>query len=332
MDKITIIVPVYNTEIKLLDRCVQSILKQDYDDIEIIIVDDGSDEGTALRCDRYREDNKDFTIQVVHQSNKGLSEARNTGISLCTGEWLYFLDSDDSFEYDGALTYLANIAKETKCDLVVGEYHYRNNKRDNYSPRQGKEWLRRELLSDNPSFAATDILISIKLIRRLGSWFVPKLVHEDEEFTPRLLLHAELVAASPENKTYKRNITVNSIMSSETETAEFSRCFGKFQLSNLILASSCYKDDFTIDRLMKKRAFWITNMAFKAWALHIKDQSLSIQLKEIADKLKYNQCPTGFKKKELTTWICMKIVNIIGIEKYIFVLKSIYLRKGYYKL
>lgn len=94
MDKLSIIIPVYNVE-KYIRRCVESIYAQNYDDIEIILVDDGSKDNSGKICDELAE--KDRRIKVVHKENCGCSMARNTGISLATGKYICFIDSDDEW-------------------------------------------------------------------------------------------------------------------------------------------------------------------------------------------------------------------------------------------
>lgn len=91
----SIIIPVYNTE-KYINKCVSSVLNQSYDDFEIIIVDDGSESQCAKYLDEYSKN--DFRIKVIHQKNKGLGGARNTGIKYAIGDYLFFLDSDDFIE------------------------------------------------------------------------------------------------------------------------------------------------------------------------------------------------------------------------------------------
>lgn len=90
--KISIIIPVYKVE-EFLDECVQSVLKQTYHDLEIILVDDGSPDRCGQMCDAYAE--KDKRIKVVHKENGGLSDARNAGLAVATGDYVAFLDSDD---------------------------------------------------------------------------------------------------------------------------------------------------------------------------------------------------------------------------------------------
>ena len=92
MHKISVIVPVYNVE-NHLEKCVRSIQAQTYDNLEIILVDDGSPDQCGLMCDAFAaEDNR---IRVIHKENGGLSSARNAGIDASTGEYLAFVDSDD---------------------------------------------------------------------------------------------------------------------------------------------------------------------------------------------------------------------------------------------
>ena len=90
--RLSIIIPVYNTE-GTLDRCVRSIVHQDYADWEAILVDDGSPDGCPILCDEWSR--RERRIRVVHQPNGGLSAARNAGIALARGEYLTFVDSDD---------------------------------------------------------------------------------------------------------------------------------------------------------------------------------------------------------------------------------------------
>ena len=94
---ISIIVPVYNI-IEYLPRCVESLRKQTYDKIEILLVDDGSTDGTAALCDALAAE--DVRIRVFHKQNGGSSSARNLGIQEATGEYLGFVDSDDYVEPD----------------------------------------------------------------------------------------------------------------------------------------------------------------------------------------------------------------------------------------
>lgn len=89
---VSVIIPVYNVE-QYIDECINSVVGQSYNNLEIIIVDDGSTDSCGKRCDKW--ENSDSRIKVIHQQNQGLSGARNTAIDICKGEWITFIDSDD---------------------------------------------------------------------------------------------------------------------------------------------------------------------------------------------------------------------------------------------
>lgn len=94
---ISIIVPVYNVEM-YLKRCIETVIKQTYKNLQIILVDDGSNDTSGMICDAYA--NIDNRIQVIHKINGGLSDARNVGIDVATGDYLMFVDSDDWLRED----------------------------------------------------------------------------------------------------------------------------------------------------------------------------------------------------------------------------------------
>ena len=95
MDKITVIMPVYNVQ-DYLREAIESVINQTYQNLEILIIDDGSKDISGKICDEYAK--KDNRIKVIHQENKGLSGARNTGLLNATGKYIMFIDSDDKFE------------------------------------------------------------------------------------------------------------------------------------------------------------------------------------------------------------------------------------------
>ena len=124
---ITIIVPIYNAE-KYIERCIKSIINQSYRDIEIILVDDGSKDRSAIICDEYAK--KDSRIRVIHKKNEGVSKARNVGIDIAKGDYILFADSDDWLELNMCQK-MIDSAIDNKSDIVVCEYnnYYENNKR-----------------------------------------------------------------------------------------------------------------------------------------------------------------------------------------------------------
>ena len=114
---ISIIIPVFNT-IQYLPRCLESVLNQSFTDFELVLVDDGSTDGSGETCDAYAQ--KDSRIRVYHQENGGVSSARNLGLDHATGDWIYFVDSDDEVLPDGLQTLVNCISDEV--DIVMGGY------------------------------------------------------------------------------------------------------------------------------------------------------------------------------------------------------------------
>lgn len=129
--KVSIIVPVYNVE-KFLPKCIESIINQEYKNIEIILVDDGSPDNSGEICEHYKKiDNR---IVVIHKENAGVSEARNTGIDYATGDYICFIDGDDfvmpdyvSYMLELVLRYNADISLTTE---MFGNFDEKQTKKD----------------------------------------------------------------------------------------------------------------------------------------------------------------------------------------------------------
>lgn len=119
-DKISVIVPIYKVE-DYLHRCVDSIINQTYANLEIILVDDGSPDNCPMICDEYAK--KDSRIRVVHKKNGGLSDARNAGIDIATGEYIMFIDSDDFVDIEMMESMMKNMI-DNNVDMVVCNIKY----------------------------------------------------------------------------------------------------------------------------------------------------------------------------------------------------------------
>lgn len=118
--KISVIIPCYNAG-KVLTRCLDSILEQSYSNKEILLVNDGSVDDTAAICDEYAA--KMNCIRVVHQENAGVSAARNTALNIATGEYITFVDSDDTADPE----YLQNLMRWSEYDFVTAGYSWQTS-------------------------------------------------------------------------------------------------------------------------------------------------------------------------------------------------------------
>ena len=117
--KVSIIIPVYQVE-KYIDKCLQSIICQTYEDLDIILVDDGSKDLSGDICEKYSRRGK--RIKVVHKSNGGLMSAWLKGLQFANGEYLFFVDSDDWIDRD-SIEKLVDIAEVTKADIICCNYY-----------------------------------------------------------------------------------------------------------------------------------------------------------------------------------------------------------------
>lgn len=120
---ISIIVPIYNRE-KYLSECIDSILVQSYSDFEVLLIDDGSTDRSGEICDEYAQ--KDARIRVFHKENGGVSSARNVGLDNVQGEWVCFVDSDDTIAAN-YLEVLLKAAVENEADSSMGGFRYINS-------------------------------------------------------------------------------------------------------------------------------------------------------------------------------------------------------------
>lgn len=124
MAKVAVVVPVYKVPFEYLDQCLDSIIHQTYSDLEIIIVDDGSPEEWAAKCDSFRA--LDDRIKVFHKKNGGLSDARNYGLNACTSEWITFVDGDDWIEQDFLESFIERITNSIELSDVYYFSGFRN--------------------------------------------------------------------------------------------------------------------------------------------------------------------------------------------------------------
>ena len=122
-NKLSIIIPVYNVA-EYLTQCLDSVYSQIRDNYEVILVDDGSTDDSGSICEEYKL--KYPQTIVVHKKNGGLSDARNAGIKVATGEYTYFIDSDDWLA-PNAISTLLDYAIENKCEVVQGGLYYAYN-------------------------------------------------------------------------------------------------------------------------------------------------------------------------------------------------------------
>lgn len=193
--KFSIIIPVYNIE-RYIKNCVESVLKQSYKNFEIILVDDGSKDNSGLICNDLKK--MSSKVKVIHQKNKGLSEARNTGIRNSSGDYLMFIDGDD-YLYDlDSLKKLNNIVCKKKYDVVQYNmiHYFENNDKyvhlsqlpEIFSVNSIVDVLNSLNKSNQMSISACDKIIRSDIIKKNKIFFEPGIQSEDIDWSLKLYL------------------------------------------------------------------------------------------------------------------------------------------------
>lgn len=197
---ISVIVPVFNTA-RFLEECIVSIINQSFDDLQIILVDDGSTDGSGQICDRFAE--KDERITVIHQSNAGVSAARNVGLREAKGKYIVFADCDDSLPQDA----YENLIKEVKENYLsmgrirlMSEDGTLQNSLSFGEKEISKDTFLKDLFLENkfPYLGyPTDKLFQMELIKKYGLSFDESIkLNEDRLFVLAYALHCKGVIFS----------------------------------------------------------------------------------------------------------------------------------------
>lgn len=226
LPKISIIIPVYNVA-EYITECLQSVMRQTYKgEIECILVDDcGKDVSVAI-AERLIADYKgaiDFQI-VHHERNRGLSAARNTGTDVATGEYIYYLDSDD-YVSDDCIEKLVKPLKEKEYDIVLGDYEIFGDITDMSLLIEKRE----SIIGNKKIFSAYadrmiyvmawNKLVKLSFLRNNDITFLEGQLHEDDLWTYKCMLHIDSIAIV-HNVTYYYRMRSNSIITDITKIAK----------------------------------------------------------------------------------------------------------------
>ena len=218
MPKVSVIIPIYNTE-EYLPNCIDSILAQTFTDFELILVNDGSTDNSRKICEEYAK--KDARIIVVNKNNEGVTKARERGVDVSRGEWITFIDSDDSIP-NNALNLLHSYTNDT-ADIIIGQIF---SQKDN-DERINIEHYRSLLISGK--------LVSpvAKLIRKelfnSTIFDIPKEINIGED----MLMNVKLAFCSQKeviilkDKIYNYRYRQNSAINTRTRTIEYESKFWK---------------------------------------------------------------------------------------------------------
>ena len=192
--KISVVIPVYNVDI-YLEECLDSLLNQTLKEIEIICVDDGSEDSSLSIMNLYSD--KDSRVHSFSQKNQGVSVTRNNGLEKVVGEYVYFMDSDDYLESDRSLETMYQTASEDKLDLLSFNYRTVGFEEKSYKLSMQSNVIKsgKDSLREN---GKGHVMPWLRLLRReylqeINFRYIPDIAGEDDESLPRLYYDAKRV-------------------------------------------------------------------------------------------------------------------------------------------
>lgn len=225
MTAISVIVPVYNVE-KYVDECIKSILHQNFEDIEIICVNDGTTDGSLKILEKYRK--KDKRLSIISQDNQGLGQARNRGLQYAKGKYVCFVDGDDMLT-EGALESLYKVAQRTRVQMISYEtellyerkeleksenkdlFYYKS--KQYHGIKDGKTYFIEMVENNDYCNAAWLLFLNREWLIKQKIWFYPGIYYEDVLFCLKCFWAAERVIHL-NRKNYIYRIREHSIMTS----------------------------------------------------------------------------------------------------------------------
>jgi len=271
MRKFSIIVPVYNTPEKMLRDCLESVLKQVYENFEVIVIDDGSEGTTASIIDEIAEG--DSRVRVYHEENAGAGESRNKGIELAAGEYIWFVDSDDFVITDRVLEEIAEVLEESKAEVLSLDYTeffsedskpteavYGKLERDKINGKNREEALKTLLSSVRRTFSSSPYnkILKRDFIVRNEIKFAEGVVCEDVYFTAQVVKYAQTFDRYNKAVYAVRRANIGSVTQGGVSrvVTDMVKVF-----DNLMSREEIRQDKYVMNFLSSPYAYWVGKLA-----------------------------------------------------------------------
>ena len=275
---ISIVVPVYNVA-EYLPKTVESVLSQDYDNYELILVDDGSPDECPQLCDEIARNNAKVT--VIHKPNGGLGPARNSGLEKATGDYIYFLDSDDTIQKDTLSQFVNIINKEGDVSLIGTDFQLVNeNERDKAAQGKGvyevfldKKEIQRKFLLRDIIILAPGTLYNLKWLRENSLKFKKVPYSEDQIFIWEVLMNTRK-SAIIHSTLYNYLLRPGSIMSG-SKFVKIRDAYPFYKNLDLILKDSSEADPMVKEFMLARWCFGIFHSGAKLCTMSEYRQLLS---------------------------------------------------------
>jgi glycosyltransferase involved in cell wall biosynthesis len=332
MVKISIVIPVFNAE-NFIIKCLESIINQTFSNYEIILINDGSTDGTITILNQYLDSNN--KIILINQENQGQSIARNEGIKVSKGKYLMFVDNDDFLYNNFVLEEMYNDAESHNADvlmgniicsnqfnqLIIGNIDYSKIKESEH--KTGAEFFVNLCKLHQYYCNIYGKLYSADLIKNNNLYFVARLINEDEIWTPQVYYFAKNVKFV-DKPFYNRYLHENSQTRIINETSSFRKASGRLivitELINFLNKKNA-SADFRKCLNSIFVGFFFTSINY--YALDLKDlvfiKKMQLELKKTFDQL------VVFNKKSSSKNYKLEIIKIIGLQN--FLISFPYLKK-----
>lgn len=240
---ISVIVPVFNAE-PFLMKCLESLMDQSYSNLEILLINDGSQDNSGKICEDYA--NQDKRLKVFHQDNRGVSSARNVGLENATGDWLCFVDSDDYLDLDG-IEHLVNLTNKYQQVDLIRSYHKvvdkLNKQTINQTHKDGALYSPDELLKSNKIGGfISSLFVKRKIVTDNNLRFSTELkIKEDMVFTFQCVLECKWIL---ENRKPFYNRLVHD--ASATKTINYEKVKNSLKASETVYEYSLNYDNYVV--------------------------------------------------------------------------------------
>lgn len=310
---LSVIIPVYKVE-NYLRHCIESVIKQELNDIEIILVDDGSPDSCPIICDEYLE--KYSFIKVIHKQNAGASSARNAGIKIATGEYIMFLDSDDWWNPAVNMQSILKIVEKhpgiemfllTSVDYIEGDGYYKRKEHENLrkiNTDTVETYYHDLLVNGNLEVHAATKILKREFIYNNELIFKEGIISEDNEWMLRVLRCLTQVAIIDEPLYVYRTGRVGSVTNS-------------VKLKNVSDVLDIIKSSISYYGLHDKHPLKKYELCYCAYlwfsALGLSNQLDKLERKELKAKFKETSCVCPYSDSPKTK-LAYTVFQVCGFD------------------
>lgn len=319
-DRVSIIVPVYKTE-KYLEECLDSISRQTYPNLEIILIDDGSPDGCGNICDKYSA--KDSRFIVVHKENEGLGYTRNCGLDIATGDYVTFVDSDDYLE-PNMISHFMNQIAMSKADTCMGGFRRVDDNHDIiytehyekvvYTNNQVRDILLKRILGSIPKkhdaykMSVWNVIYSMEIIKRNHIRFPSEkiFISEDLIFNFDYYMKSCKVCIT-DNITYNYRVNTNSLTRAYKRDMLEKVCILYREMEKRVIHYYKNDGDEALHRLQTQFLINVRSCIQQEYFYNSKSERIDVI---------YNIC----KNKNVREVVCSYPMRLLDIRQYGFVI------------